>query len=111
MNSVKIEKGAILTLKRIIYLHGNMNELLKEDDKEPSWDGDILIYSSEDLQVENIIYKIPTQVKGKNDEKLLKRSGITYPVAYKNLRNYFNDGGVCYFVIIISDDGEKANIF
>ncbi|MBD5463924.1 MAG: hypothetical protein HDR24_12880 [Lachnospiraceae bacterium] len=111
MNSVKIEKGAILTLRRIIYLHGKMNELLKEDDKGPSWDGDILIYSSEDLQVENIIYKVPTQVKGKNNENLLNRSRITYPVAYKNLRNYFNDGGVCYFVIVISDDGEKANIF
>ena len=111
MNSVKIEKGAILALKRIIYLHGKMNELLNEDDKEPSWDGDILIYSSEDLQVENIIYKIPTQVKGKNDEDLLKRRGITYPVAYKNLRNYINDGGVCYFVIVISDDGERTAIF
>lgn len=68
MNSIKIEKGAILALKRIICLHGKMNELLKEDDKEPSWDGDIFVYSNEDLKVENIIYKIPTQVKGKNDE-------------------------------------------
>ena len=58
MNSVKIEKGAILALKKIIYLHGKMNELLKEEDKEPSWDGDILIYSSEDLKVENILYRI-----------------------------------------------------
>ena len=32
MNSVKIEKGAILALKKIIYLHGKMNELLKEAD-------------------------------------------------------------------------------
>lgn len=111
MNSIKIEKSAILALKKIICLHGKMNELLNEDDKEPSWDGDIFVYSSEDLKVENIIYKIPTQVKGKNDENSLKKSGITYPVEYKNLRNYFNNGGVCYFVIIISDDGEKANIF
>lgn len=111
MNSIKIEKGAILALKRIICLHGKMNELLKEDDKEPSWDGDIFVYSNEDLKVENIIYKIPTQVKGKNDESLLNRTRITYPVEYKNLRNYFNNGGVCYFVIAISDDGERTTIF
>lgn len=111
MNSIKIEKGAILALKRIIYLHEKMNELLNENDKEPSWDGDIIIYSDEDLKVENIIYKIPTQVKGKNDESLLNRNRITYPVKYKHLRNYFNNGGVCYFVIVISDDGEKTTIF
>lgn len=111
MNSIKIEKGAILALKRIICLHGKMNELLNEDDKEPSWDGDIIIYSNEDLKAENIIYKIPTQVKGKNDESLLNRIRITYPVKYKHLRNYFNNGGVCYFVIVISDDGERTTIF
>lgn len=111
MNSIKIEKGAILALKRMICLHGKMNELLNEDDKEPSWDGDIIIYSNEDLKVENIIYKIPTQVKGKNDESLLNRNRITYPVKYKHLRNYFNNGGVCYFVIVISDDGERTTIF
>lgn len=111
MNSIKIEKGAILALKRIIYLHEKMNELLNENDKEPSWDGDIIIYSNEDLKAENIIYKIPTQVKGKNDESLLNRTRITYPVKYKHLRNYFNNGGVCYFVIVISDDGERTTIF
>ncbi len=111
MNSVKIEKGAILALKRVIYLHGKMSELLNEDDKEPSWDGNIYIYSNEDLKSENIIYKIPTQVKGKNDESLLNRKRITYPVEYKDLRNYFNDGGVCYFVIAISNDREKTTIF
>ncbi len=111
MNSIKIEKGAIEALKRIIRLHDEMDELLQSNDKGPSWDGDIILYSDKDLKNENIIYRIPTQVKGKNNENLLKRSGITYPVEYKNLRNYFNNGGVCYFVIIISDDGEKANIF
>ena len=111
MNSIKIEKSAILALKRIICLHGKMNELLNENDKEPSWDGDIFVYSNEDLKVENIIYKIPTQVKGKNDESLLNRTRITYPVKYKHLRNYFNNGGVCYFVIVISDDGERTTIF
>ena len=111
MNSVKIEKGAILALKKIIYLHGKMNELLKEEDKEPSWDGDILIYSSEDLKVENILYRISTQVKGKNDESWLNKKSVTYPVEYRHLRNYLNDGGVCYFVIAISDDGERTTIF
>jgi hypothetical protein len=41
MNPIKIEKGAIEALKRTIRLHNRMNELLKEDDKDPSWNGDV----------------------------------------------------------------------
>lgn len=48
MNSIKIEKGAIDALKRIIRLHDRMDELLQSNDKEPSWDGNIRIYSNED---------------------------------------------------------------
>lgn len=111
MNSIKIEKGAIEALKRIIRLHDKMDEYLNSNDKEPSWDGNILTYNKSDLKVENVKYSIPTQVKGKNDEKLLKRSRITYPVEYKHLRNYFNNNGVFYVVIAISDDGERTTIF
>lgn len=111
MNSIKIEKGAIESLKKVIRLHEKMDEFLQSNDKEPSWDGDIFLYSCNDLKVENILYKISTQVKGKNKEELLNRKRITYPVEYKYLRNYFNDNGVCYFVIIISNDGERTTIF
>lgn len=111
MNSIKIEKGAIDTLKRIIRLHDNMNDFLNDNDKEPSWDGNIYLYKNEDLKAEDIEYMIPVQVKGKNDETLLKRSRITYPVEYKHLRNYFNNNGVFYFVIAISDDGERTTVF
>lgn len=88
-----------------------MREFLNEDDKYPSWDGDICLYNNDDLKVEHIQYRLPTQIKGKCESKLLNRNSITYPVEYKNLRNYFNDGGICYFVIVISEDGEKASIF
>ncbi len=111
MNPVKIEKGAIEALKRTIRLHSKMDEFLQSNDKEPSWDGDIYLYSDSDLKAEHIEYIVPTQVKGKNDEKLLRRNSITYPVKYKHLRNYYNSGGVCYFVIVISNDGEKSTIF
>lgn len=111
MNSIKIEKGAIGTLKQVIRSHDRMDEFLNSNDKEPSWDGNICIYKNSDLKAENIVYRIPTQVKGKKDEKLLKKSGITYPVEYKHLRNYFNDRGVFYFVVVISDDGEDTSIF
>ncbi len=111
MNTIKIEKGAVEAIKRVIRLHDKMDELLEENDKGPSWDGDIYLYDNSDLKVEHIQYRIPTQIKGKNDKRLLNKKSITFPVEYRNLRNYFRDGGVCYFVIAVSDDGEKAAIF
>lgn len=104
MNNVKIEKGAILKLKNMIYEHDLIDEQLQECDKEASWDGDILLYRKNEFKVENIEYKIPVQIKGKNDNSLLRRQAITYPVEYRQLRNYANHGGVCYFVIV--SDGE-----
>ena len=80
MNSIKIEKSGISFLKNMIRLHTLMDEFLQDNDKEPSWDGDIILYSNADLKVENILYRVPTQVKSKNDENLLNRKMITYPV-------------------------------
>lgn len=95
----------------MIYEHDLMDEQLQECDKEASWDGDILLYRENEFKVENIEYKIPAQVKGKNDNSLLKRQAITYPVEYRQLINYANHGGVYYFVIIISDDKKNFKIF
>lgn len=111
MNSIKIEKTAIDFLKSVINSHDKMNDYINVNDKEPSWDGNIYLYNTDSLKVEDIRYKIPVQVKGKNKEELLKRKNITYPVEYKHLRNYYIDGGVCYFVIIVSDDGNNNAIF
>ena len=111
MNSLKIEMGAVLALKNVIQLNDLMKDYINDNDKEPSWDGHIYLYNSDDMKAENIRYKIPVQVKGKNDESLLKRERISFPVEYKHLRNYYGDGGVFYVVVVISDDRRKTTIF
>lgn len=111
MNSVKIEMGAVLSIKQAIFRHDLMKDYINDNDKEPSWDGFIYIYKAESLKAEDIMYRVPVQVKGKNDEKLLKRKFISYPVEYKHLRNYYGDGGVFYIVVALSDDGEQTAIF
>ena len=111
MNSKKIEMGAILKIKDIICYHDFMEEYINSNDKEPSWDGHIYVYKSKDLKVENILHRIPVQVKGKNDKKLLNRKFISYDVEYKYLRNYYKDGGVFFIVVVLSDDGKKRTLF
>lgn len=111
MDSIKIEMGAVLALKNVIQLNDYMKEYINDNDKEPSWDGHIYLYNSENMKAENIEYKIPVQIKGKNDENLLDRQRISFPVEYKHLRNYFKDGGVFYIVVVISNDRRKTTIF
>lgn len=111
MNSIKIEMGAVLALKNVIQLNDLMKEYINDNDKEPSWDGFIYLYKSDDMKAENIKHRIPVQVKGKNQENLLKKQRISYPVEYKHLRNYYKDGGAFYVVVAISDDRRKTTIF
>lgn len=111
MNSKKIEMGAILVLKQVIFKSKWMVDYINDNDKEPSWDGLIYLYRTEDLKVEDIEYKIPIQVKGKNDQSVLKKQYISYQVEYKHLRNYYHDGGVFFVVVVMSDDGEQSAIF
>lgn len=111
MNAIKIEMGAVLALKNLIQLNDLMKDYINDNDKEPSWDGHINLYRSDDMKTENIKYRIPVQVKGKNDNSLLKKQRISFPVEYKHLRNYYQDGGVFYVVVAISDDRRKTTIF
>lgn len=111
MNSVKVELLSVGHLRLLIDMHSSMHQFISYNDKEPSWDGFIYTYKEPSPKVEDIDYRVPVQVKGKNDEKLLKKQTVQYPVEYKHLRNYFKDGGVFYFVVVISDDGEKFSVF
>lgn len=111
MNSVKIEKRSISELKSWIAEHDLLDEYINDNDKEPSWDGYIMVYTDEDLKAEHIKYKIPVQVKGKCKNELINRKMITYPVEYRHLQNYYFDGGVVYFVIVISEDAKRKTIF
>lgn len=111
MNSVKIEKRSISELKSWIAEHDLLDEYINDNDKEPSWDGYIMVYTDEDLKAEHIKYKIPVQVKGKCKNELINRKMITYPVEYRHLQNHYFDGGVVYFVIAISEDAKRKTIF
>lgn len=111
MNSVKVELLSVGHLRLLIDMYSSMRQFINDSDKEPSWDGFIYTYKEQSQKVEDIEYRVPVQVKGKNDEKLLKKQTVQYPVEYKHLRNYFKDGGVFYFVVVISDDGEKFSVF
>ena len=98
MRSVKIERIAVNCVQDFFNHSDVLDDYIFQNDREPIWDGDIMIKWENGATT-----KVYTQVKGKTVKQLPKKP--TYPVSVSNLRNYKQDGGIAYFVVyIISTD-------
>ncbi|MEB9458508.1 DUF4365 domain-containing protein [Bacillus anthracis] len=73
-------------------------------DKGISFDGDIDVYSHQELKKSNFISKVPVQVKGTTTHKKIhKTDKIKHPVYKEDLEVYYKtDKGVLYFVVTIN---------
>lgn len=83
---------------------------IKEGDKEPSFDGHIEVYSSEDETVENYLKKIPIQVKGRTVDKLSTKTR-TMSLEIEHFVNFYREGGVIFFVIEVLKKKNETRIF
>lgn len=108
MNSNLIEGFAVDYLRDEIRLTEKLAPYISENDKEPSWDGTIYIYSNSNFSKENIIGKVFIQVKGKQEKnKNLKKTKISYPVEVIDLKNYLKIGGIIFFVVLIDEKNPR----
>lgn len=104
-----LEKLATSSVSDSISLTETMSPFVNDGDKEPVWDGHIYIYADKYKRKDNI-KKVPVQVKGKK-EKNLEAETIRYSLGIPYLKNYLDDGGVFFFVVYISPDGRKKQIY
>ena len=84
-------------------------EDIKTNDKIPSWDGDIYIYSKEGKKKEDLLGIIHSQVKGR-EVNTMSECEIKYQVEVSDLKNYRNNGGTLFFVVEI-DPNDNRRIF
>lgn len=114
-SNTKIEDRAIGALKNIIDDDLTMISQFNSMDKEMAWDGYIWIFKENngDQSKKNLDDKVPVQIKGHIDEKekYINKEIISFPVDLIDLDIYFNDRGVVYFSIFMSNDGKKREIF
>ncbi|HAZ03035.1 MAG: hypothetical protein A2W90_18345 [Bacteroidetes bacterium GWF2_42_66] len=110
-NNKQIEDWATIAVKDCLSMTDTLSQYIKENDKTPSWDGDVLIYKSNSTDKKDIIGKITVQVKGKMADNI-KREECTFSVDTADLVNYKNDGGTIYFVVLINkNDPSKKRVF
>lgn len=76
---------------------------IKVNDKSPSYDGEILVYSSSKLNKGNLQGAVKVQVKGTTVNKKIKKRKISHTVCKEDLEVYKRFGeGILYFVVPIN---------
>lgn len=108
-DSDTIESLAVGPVRDAISRCPYAKEDIKTNDKMPSWDGDIFIYSKEGKKKEDLLGIIHSQVKGREVD-MLSSNEITYPAEVSDLKNYLNNGGTLFFVVEI-DPNDNRRIF
>lgn len=98
MNSRQIEQIAVNAVKDIFLQSEIFNPCIPDNDREPIWDGFIYIQNKNQTTI-----RIATQVKGKTTKKISKAP--SYPIRISDLNAYKRDGGVIFFVVFITDEG------
>lgn len=110
MDAKAIETLSVNAVRNSIVTSPYLDQYISDNDKEPSWDGNIYIYNNKRKNKTDLVGRIPVQVKGCQGGDFSKEV-ITFPIQTADLRNYLNDGGVVFFVVYISFDGYHKKIY
>lgn len=107
MNTKKIEEAGIDLLSQAIRKHKLLEPNLYKNDKTPSEDGFVCILKDDSTKKEDILEKIPVQVK--SSQKKTKRNKFTLEM--NDLKYYANNGGMFLFVVYISEELDLEEIY
>ena len=102
-NKTVIEMTSVSKVKDAVLRTGVVEPDIRENDKTPSWDGELRLYKSqESFSKDSLIGNIPVQVKGTWVNRFSKNKA-TFQVEVSDLKNYLQGGGVMFFLVQIKD--------
>lgn len=91
----KTERDAVRQVEALLERCKLVIAEIPKNDRTPSWDGEIQLYTNEDLKKSHLRGRIPVQVKGIHVNKF--SSSFSFNRA--DLHNYFHDRGAMVFVV------------
>lgn len=109
MNTKRIEESATLALKRALLRCPTLDAYISENDKTPSWDGQVFVYGSAEQKKADGILAVPVQVKGTSN-KLTAKSTF-YSCKVSDLRNYYQNGGCMLFLVSVDLERQAHKIY
>ncbi|MBS5787941.1 MAG: DUF4365 domain-containing protein [Clostridioides difficile] len=110
LTSKDIEEIAVDSVKKIVRKSKILEAYIGENDKKPSYDGEIFMYKqNKSLGKSDFKNKIDVQVKGK-EVKSFSKETAKYDMEVNDLKAYYNSRGVILFLVEIIDN-DNAKIF
>lgn len=109
MNTTQIEEMGINQLEHLFLRTKFIRPVLNKMDKYPIWDGEIIVYKTQNMDKENIYFRIPVQVK--SELMKVKQDIEKYSVSLSDLEKYSTEGGVLFIKVIYDEDSDKSYFY
>ena len=110
MNRKAIETLSVNAVRDSVVVSDFLDQFIADNDKEPTWDGFVYIYSDKSKKKEKLKGRLPVQIKGTENDDVSKEE-ISFPVSTTDLNNYLYDGGAVFFVVYIGHNGLTRQIY
>lgn len=107
-NNKKIESQGVSHLSTFINKNDYLQTYFYQNDKTPSWDGEIHVLKSASEKKSAIFGKVPVQIKATRQRKNTLKS---FSLNMDDLELYYKNGGVVLFVVWLSENGDLRDIY
>ena len=107
-NNKKIESQGVSHLSTFINKNDYLQTYFYQNDKTPSWDGEIHVLKSASEKKSAIFGKVPVQIKATKQRKNALKS---FSLNMDDLELYYKNGGVVLFVVWLSENGDLRDIY
>ena len=96
MDSKRIEEIATTVIKTELLKCPFLESFIGTNDRTPSWDGEVFVYSKENHTKDDWTGRVPIQVKG--TERSFPDTA-SFSLSVSDLKNYYKDGGCMLFLV------------
>lgn len=108
-NTTRIERKGITALEKVLQCSQFIKPEISKNDKTESWDGSIYLYRDKNWKKENLVGRIPVQIK--STEQPFISDEASFPVNTADLNNYSTEGGAMLFLISLDIATDVNHIF
>lgn len=110
LDTKAIETISVNAVRNSIVTSPFLDQYISDNDKEPSWDGNVYIYEDASKKKTKLKGRLPVQIKGKLCADF-SADEISYSMNVFDLRNYLYDGGAVLFVVYMNGSGTAIQIY
>lgn len=110
MDQKAIETLSVNAVRDSVVVSDFLDQFIADNDKEPTWDGFVYIYSDKSKKKDKLKGRLPVQIKGTVNDDFSKEE-ISFSVSTTDLNNYLYDGGAVFFVVYIGHSGLTRQIY